>query len=98
VIILVIDVYRILAFKSKGDPPIGANRYGPGTAATAFQGVKFQAWQAHVTWRSGGIQCSQDQAQPFRMLRLNPGTRTRRKELGQTLVTECPDHDAECNP
>ena len=97
-IILVIDINCILAFKPKCDPPVGANRYGPCAATATLQRVKFQARKAHVTRGGRSIQRAQDQAQRLYVSGLNPRFRSRRKEFRQALVTECTDHGPKCNP
>jgi len=59
--------------------------------------MKLQPRQPHVSWRSRGGQPTQDQTQPFRVLRLDPGLGAGREERRQPLVPESSHHRAQCN-
>ncbi len=97
-IILVIDVYRILAFESERDAPVTTDAHRPSAASAALQWMKPEARKAHVAWGRSRIQSRQNHSQTLGLSGLDPGLGPGRKELPQALVTERADHGVKCNP
>lgn len=71
-IIQVINLDRIIAFKFENHSPITAHGDRPGSFLPAFQLVQFEAWQVHVLSCHGSIQTIEYPGEPCRMAWVNP--------------------------
>jgi len=65
VIVLVINGISILANKPKRDPPVPADRYGPGTLSVTFERMKVSSRKCHIPWGGCSTQTTQYEAKPF---------------------------------
>ena len=96
--VLVVNNLGIGPDKSKRVPPIATDPDSPCTRSGALEGMEPEARKAHIVRFRRRVQATQDQAQPFRMVGMNPGLGSGLKELRQTLVLEASDHGSQCNP
>jgi hypothetical protein len=60
--------------------------------------MQVQSRQRHVSRGGSRAQTTQDEPQPFDMLRLDTGLITRLEKTAKAFVFEPPDHQNNCNP
>lgn len=87
-VVLVINQHRILALKSKGQPPIAIDPYRPMTIHAAGKGMKSPARDIHLLGRASLVQGCELPIEFFGVMRLNTCLAALLKKRLKSLVPE----------
>jgi hypothetical protein len=86
VIVLIVDQNRILAFKSKRQPPVAAHRHRPMALEVSFQRVQTTSCGVHIFGSSSHVERSQQPPESFGMFWLDPRLRTSLGEFPEPFM------------
>jgi hypothetical protein len=91
-IIGVIDVKNILAFKAQSHTPIRADSHGPVPLQLTFERMQFESRQVHVRDRAGRIKSNQDVSELHAVFGQYAARVIVIKKAIEPLVAEALDH------
>jgi hypothetical protein len=88
VVVNVVDISRILAFKAEYDPAVAAYADRVVPRPVALERVQAQAGQIHILWAGRRMEAGQDQPQTPGMFRTDSPDRAFSEEGRQSFVAE----------
>ena len=92
-VVLVIDQYRVFAFKLESHAPISVHRYRIMSGKVASQRVQPPSGHVHISSALGVVQSGQLTPQLRSVMRLDSRLLSSVKEVFQSFVREGFDHD-----
>ena len=92
VVVLIVNEDSVLTLKLERQTPVSADADRPMILEFPGQRMKLPSGSVHVARLPGVVEGKQLQAQPARVLRLNPGFRSGAEELLHTPMPEALNH------
>lgn len=87
-VILVIHVESVGAFKSETNTPVSRHPNRPSAFTPALEFMKMQARQIHIGWHRRGMESAKYETHSIHMLNLNSACRSSEKETFKALMLE----------
>jgi hypothetical protein len=98
VVVFIVNILNLRSGKLEGYAPVAAHADSPTALPIAFQGVKLQSWQCHISRLDCNMEPAQDKTKPLGVFGVDSGSRTIYEKAFQSLMSEFKNrHDGECN-